>query len=153
MSDTSLWITATVPVTAVIATTLINNRFLTRGRESQQSHDERLRRIDHVNAQKRALTDLKLTAYSAVLSEVGLAHQKKEEHFANLLKEGTRSGTFYNGDLTDAASRAKLLLDLDKQDAFESILGALYVSHMEASGQARQELVILFSEDLAIEKD
>jgi hypothetical protein len=151
MTDTALWISATVPVAAVLATTLISNAFNIRGRESQQRHDERLKRLDHLNAQRRAITDLKLAAYSAVLSEVGLAAQKKEEFAEAERARGKAQIRFHAGDLVDSASRAKLLLSLEKQDRFDNTMSAFFNSLMEDAGTARKALILLFADDLELE--
>jgi len=149
MTDTAVWITATVPVVAVLATTMINNRFTNRGRESQQKHDERLKEIEHDYEQRRVLRDLKLVAYSALLSEVRLTPRKQHHHFEAERLAGAKSAYFSADELVDAETRAKLLLHPSWRTQFDSAMDGYNKSGWKDALTTQKLLTDIFTNDLA----
>ncbi|MGY4856325.1 hypothetical protein [Cryobacterium sp. AP23] len=148
MTETSVWITAIVPVAAVVLTTLISNTYHSRTQESQQRHEERMKNLELSNAQGVRTYEDKRSAYTAVLSEVAQAQQKHDEKIEEGRRAGKSSMRLYATDLTVAVSRAKLLLEPAMWDEYERVLLTFYGSFYEKTADAQKALADLFSKDL-----
>lgn len=149
MTETSVWVATVVPVVAVLLTALISNAYNSRTQDNQHKHEERMKHLELLNAQDLRLNEDKRAAYTAVLSEVGQAHQKHDEQIEAGRLAGKSSMRLYSTDLTVATSRAKLLLDSSQWDEYEETLRTFLHSYYEKTGETQKSLATLFAKDLS----
>jgi ABC-type thiamine transport system ATPase subunit len=149
MTELPVLIAAILPVIAVLLTTVINNRSNSRTRESQQRHEERLKNLELLNSQTLRLNEEKRSAYTDVLSEVGVTYAKQEQQIEAQRAAGKSSATANAIDLGVATARAKLLLDPSRWEAYDQILREFYMAHHRNVTDTQNNLTTMFAEDLA----
>jgi predicted histidine transporter YuiF (NhaC family) len=149
MSETSVWITAIVPVAAVLLTTIINNTYNNRTREYQNKHEEKMKNLELANSQRLRTNDEKRSAYTAVLTEVALALQKREEQIEAGKAAGKTSMSIFSADLVTSTARARLLLDPARWEGFDLTVTGFHQSYYGSTSETQKALAKLFADDLS----